>query len=108
VSLDRLEEAVRTQVRRLSSGGPTALELSEVRTKVRRGAELAYEGASRSGFRLGYFSMLGPDGFEGRLLRQILAVDRRAAKQQAARIFRPGREVVVRYEPAGRSDAARS
>lgn len=101
VSLDRLETVVRAEVDRLAASGPTAEELAEVRTKVRRGAELAYEGASRTGFRLGYFAMLGGTGFESTLLRRILAVDRSAARAEAARLFPPGRAVVVHYEPTG-------
>jgi zinc protease len=106
VELDRVETAVGDQVERLAAKGPSAEELSEVRTKVRRGAELAYEGASRSGFRLGYFSMLGPAGFEAGLLRRVLAVDRTSARKRAASLFRPGREVVVRYEPTGGPDGS--
>ncbi|MCI4330026.1 MAG: insulinase family protein, partial [Thermoplasmata archaeon] len=104
VGLDRLESAIRTQVERLAKTGPTREELVDVRTKVRRGAELAYEGASRTGFRLGYFSMLGPVAFESALLRRILAVDRSAARREAVRLFRPGRAVVVHYEPTGGND----
>jgi zinc protease len=101
VHLDQLEAAVRTEIARLVQRGPTAEELTDVRTKVRRGAELAYEGASRTGFRLGYFSMLGAASFEPTLLRRILAVDRTAARRRAAELFAPGRDVVVRYEPTG-------
>ncbi|MCI4324454.1 MAG: insulinase family protein [Thermoplasmata archaeon] len=104
VTLDRIEATIRKEVGRLARRGPTAEELADVRTKVRRGAELAYEGASRTGFRLGYFSMLGPAGYESTLLRRILAVDRAAARKRAAELFRPGHDVVVRYEPAGESD----
>jgi zinc protease len=104
VGLDRLETVIRTQVERLAKAGPTREELEDVRTKVRRGAELAYEGASRTGFRLGYFSMLGPASFESDLLRRILAVDQAAARKEAARLFRRGRSVVVQYEPTGGDD----
>jgi zinc protease len=104
IPLDRIEAAVTKELARLARDGPTARELADVRTKVRRGAELAYEGASRSGFRLGYFAMLGRPGFEARILREILRVDRPAVRARAAAIFATGRRVAVRYEPTGEPD----
>jgi zinc protease len=105
ISLDRIEAAVDREIARLVRDGPTATELVDVRTKVRRGAEMAYEGASRAGFRLGYFAMLGPPGFEARILREILRVRRSEVRERAAAIFRPGRRTVVRYEPSGEDHA---
>jgi len=104
VDLGRVEAAVTKVVGRIAREGPTASELADVRTKVRRGAELAYEGASRVGFRLGYFAMLGPPGFESRLLRAILRVRRAEVRARAAAIFATGRRVMVRYEPTGGPD----
>jgi zinc protease len=104
VELGPIETAVDTEVRKLAEDGPTAEELREARTKIRRGAELAYEGASRIGFRLGYFASLGPVGFERRLLRSVLAVSARGVQERAAAQFRPERRVTVRYVPAGGSD----
>jgi zinc protease len=105
VSLDGIGAAVDREVARLVRDGPTPTELADVRTKVRRGAELAYEGASRAGFRLGYFAMLGPAGFEARILRAILRVRRSEVRERAAAIFAPGRRTIVRYEPTGGNDA---
>ncbi|MCI4373267.1 MAG: insulinase family protein, partial [Thermoplasmata archaeon] len=48
VRLDRLEETIDRVLDRLIKKGPTALEMSDARTRIRRGAALAYEGASRT------------------------------------------------------------
>jgi len=100
VRLDRIESVILAEVERLARGGPTATELEDARTKVARGAELAYEGASRAGFRLGYFAMLGDPGFERRLLRQILTTPAARVASEAKRLFQPENRVVVRYEPS--------
>jgi zinc protease len=105
VPFERLEEAVDGEIHRLGTDGPTASEMTEIRTKIRRGAELSYEGASRAGFRLGYFATTGPPGFESRLFRTLLAVTRTEVRRRAAEIFRRERRVVVRYEPTGGVDA---
>ncbi|MGA7923245.1 MAG: pitrilysin family protein [Thermoplasmata archaeon] len=99
VSLDRLEDRINVEVRRIVRRGPTKEEMEEARVKVRRGAELAYEGASRAGFRLGYFAMLGPAGTEAKVLGQLLATRAREVHALAAEIFREESRVVVRYEP---------
>ena len=104
VPFDRLEAAVDREVSRLGTEGPTASEMTEVRTKIRRGAELSYEGASRAGFRLGYFATIGSPGFESRLFRKLLTVTRSEARRRAAEMFRRERRVVVRYEPMGGDD----
>jgi zinc protease len=104
VEFGPIETAVDTEVRKLAEEGPTAAELRDARTKIRRGAELAYEGASRIGFRLGYFASLGPVGFERGLLRSVLGVSARGVRERAAAQFRPERRVTVRYVPAGGSD----
>ncbi|MCI4329156.1 MAG: hypothetical protein L3J86_06180, partial [Thermoplasmata archaeon] len=83
----------------LAKLGPTPTELADARTKVARGADLAYEGASKAGFRLGYFAMLGPAPFEGQLLRKILKTTAPEIRDQARRLFDPDERVVVRYSP---------
>jgi zinc protease len=99
VSLDRLETAIHHEVGALAARGPTRDELAEAKTKVARGAELAYEGASRIGFRLGYFAMLGPPGFEAKLLHAILKTPARAVRAAAAAMFRPTSRTIVRFTP---------
>ncbi|HEY6238587.1 MAG TPA: pitrilysin family protein, partial [Thermoplasmata archaeon] len=106
VSLARLEAAVLDEVERLRRRGPTKAELHEAQTKVASGAALAYEGASRRGFRLGYFEMLGPKGFESRLLRQVLSAGLETVRASAAAILTPDNRTVVRYEPTEDSVAA--
>jgi zinc protease len=106
VSFERIEAAVDREVRRLADDGPTARELHDVRTKVRRGSELAYEGASRAGFRLGYFATLGGEGFESQLLRQVLRVRSGEIQKRASELFRPERRITVRYAPTGGPDDA--
>ncbi len=103
IALPRLERALLTEVERLARDGPTEAELAEARIKLRQGAQLAYEGASRCGFRLGYFSMLGSDGFEGALLRAALRADTRAVRRSARELFREENRTLVRYEPSGAS-----
>jgi zinc protease len=101
VSLDRLEGAVDTLIERLMKTGPTRTELDDLRTKVRRAAAMAYEGPSRIGFRLGYFSVLRSPQYEDELFRSILSVTARQARDRARALFRPESRIVVRYTPTG-------
>jgi zinc protease len=102
VSVGRLEEALERELARFLRRGPTPTEMQEARAKIRHGADLAYEGATSTGFRLGYFAMLGrrPE-FEGELLGRLLRLDARTVRAAAARLLRPERRVVVTYEPIG-------
>ena len=104
VSLDRLEAALDATVERLARAGPSATEMADTRTKIRRGVALAYEGASRTGFRLGYFSTLGSIGTEDRLFRALLGVSATAVRDRARELFRDEAKVVVRYTPTGEAD----
>jgi zinc protease len=99
VSLDRVESEVDRLTAELARTGPTARELEEARTRIARGAELAYEGASRTGFRLGYFAALGSPDLERALLRRLLAVRRTEVRDRAGELFRRDARVVVRYTP---------
>jgi zinc protease len=101
VSLDRLEAAVLDLLAKLARDGPTARELDDVRIRVRRAATLAYEGASRTAFRLGYFSVFRAPELEDELFRGILRVDRAQVKARARELFRSEQRVVVRYRPTG-------
>jgi zinc protease len=101
VSLDRLERALLSVVDRLSRDGPSSREMSDVRTRIRRGAALAYEGATATGFRIGYFSTLHSLALEDQLYQSLLRVSSRAVRDQARALFRPEARVVVRYEPTG-------
>ena len=100
VGLESLEKAIHDETERLARSGPSASELGEARSKIQRGAELSYEGASGTGFRLGYFAMLGDARFESELLAASLSVDRDAVRAAARSLFRAERRVVVGYEPA--------
>ncbi|HTT14894.1 MAG TPA: pitrilysin family protein [Thermoplasmata archaeon] len=99
VSLDRLEEAIHRLLTRFARTGPTTTEMEDVRAKIRHGAALAYEGATRTGFRLGYFSVLRSPEFEDELYRALLAVRPREIAERARATFRPEARVVVRYTP---------
>ena len=99
VSAPRLEEAIDSVVDRIRRVGPSRTEMNDLRTKVRRGAALAYEGASRTGFRLGYFSVLGRPEDEDSLYRSLLAVTAEEVRGRAREIFRPEARVVVHYVP---------
>lgn len=101
VSLDRLERAVDRTIERVARTGPTCTELEEIRTKIRRGAALAYEGASRSGFRLGYFSIVRSPEYEDELLRSVLRVTANEVRERARELFRTEQRAVVRYTPTG-------
>jgi zinc protease len=103
VSLSRLERAVENVVEKVARTGPTATEMDDLRTKIRRGAALAYEGASRTGFRLGYFSMLREPAYEDELFRSVLRVTAPEVRERARDLFRPEGRVVVGYEPSGGS-----
>jgi len=106
VSLDRLETAIDGVLERLARDGPAAAELAEVRTKVRRAAALAHEGASATAFRLGYFSVFRSPELEDEIFSGILRVGRRDVREQARALFRSERKVVVRYEPTGETSRA--
>jgi zinc protease len=101
VSLDRLEREIESVVRRIVRAGPTAREMSDVRTRIRRGAALAYEGATGTGFRVGYFATLDSLSLEDQLYQRLLQVSPRAVREAAGALFRPEARVVVRYEPTG-------
>ncbi|MCI4358334.1 MAG: insulinase family protein [Thermoplasmata archaeon] len=100
VSLDQIEEVIHRETGRISRFAPARSEVLEARRKVRRGAQLAYEGASGIGFRLGYFSMLGGERFESDLLSRVLSVSPEAVRAAAERLFPAERRVVVGYEPS--------
>jgi zinc protease len=99
ISLDRLEEAVEVVVDRLIRSGPTTTEMNDVRAKIRRGALLAYEGASRTAFRLGYFSVIGSPEYEDQLFRALLRVTAAQVRAQARALFTAETRVVVRFHP---------
>ncbi|HLM70326.1 MAG TPA: pitrilysin family protein [Thermoplasmata archaeon] len=101
VSLDRLERGIQSVVDRLARDGPSAREMSDVAVRIERGASLSYEGATRTGFRLGYFATLRSISLEDELYRALLRVSSRAVRDQARAIFRPEARAVVRYEPTG-------
>ena len=104
VSLDRLEGAIVRLLDRFAREGPRPAEMEEARTKVRRAAVLAYEGASRTGFRLGFFSTLRSPRFEDEIFASILRVTGREVRTRARELFRPERRVVVRYRPTGEAN----
>jgi len=101
IPIDHVEDAVRTEVRRLRQDGPTQAEWADARAIIARGARLAYEGSTRSGFRLGFFGVNGNLSRERDLLRQVLHVSRAEARSEAERLFPEESSVTVRYEPAG-------
>ena len=101
VALDRLEERIEDVVERFLRTGPTRAEMEDARAKFRRGAALAYEGASRSAYRLGYFASVAPPGFESRLLRAVLRTSAREVRDHARTMLRESARIVVRYTPTG-------
>ena len=103
---ERLEEALDRELDRFCRSGPTAEEMAAARTKLVRGAELAYEGATRVGFRLGYFAMLGPSSAERSLLKATLATRAGEVRERARELFRRDARVTVWYRPEGSPHAA--
>jgi zinc protease len=106
VSLGRLERAILAEVDRLVHRGPTAGEMRDAREKLQRGAELAYEGATRTAFRIGYFSALASPEVEPDLLARLMRVRAADVRMAAGDLFRPERSVTIGYEPSGRSKHA--
>jgi zinc protease len=100
-TLDRIEASVDSVVERLGRTGPTATELVDLRAKVERGAALAYEGASHTGFRLGYFATIRSPEFEDALFRRLLRVTAEDVRVRARELFRDESRVVVHYTPTG-------
>jgi zinc protease len=101
VPIDRLEEALRSEVRRLRQDGPTRTEWADARAIISRGARLSYEGSTRSGFRLGFFGVQGDLARERQVLRRVLHVSRAEARAEASRLFSDESSVSVRYLPTG-------
>ena len=106
VSLDRLESALLRLLDRLARDGPTAQEMAESRTKMRRATLLAYEGASRTGFRLGYFSVLKSPRLEDEIFDGLLRVTAREVRDRAAQLFAADQRTVVRYRPTGEGNGS--
>ncbi len=101
IALDRLERALLRLLDRLAHDGPTAREVAESRIKLRRSAILAYEGASRTGFRLGYFSVLRSPELEDEIFSALLRVTPRQVRDRARELFHEDGRLVVRYRPTG-------
>jgi zinc protease len=106
VSLDRLEAAIHEVIERFARRGPTASEMSDVREKIRHGAVLAYEGASGTGFRLGYFSVLRSPRYEDELYRSLLRIRAAEVRERARALFQTESRLVVRYEPESKESHA--
>ncbi|MCI4336977.1 MAG: insulinase family protein, partial [Thermoplasmata archaeon] len=99
IRAERVEAALDAEIARLTRRGPSSTELAEARVKLRRASTLAYEGATRIGFRLGYFAMLGERSLESDLLRSVLKITRSEARDAAVSLFRTEARTTVWYEP---------
>lgn len=106
VEPERVEQALDAELERLTTRGPTDAEVRGARTKLRRAAPLSYEGATRVGFRLGFFAMLGGARFERRLLDAMMRVTPEQARDAARSLFRANARTTVWYEPDGGVPAA--
>jgi zinc protease len=103
VPIDRVEHALRQEVQRLRKEGPAPREWADARAIIARGARLAYEGSTRSGFRLGFFGINGGLEKERELLHKVLRVGRSDARAEAQRLLADESSVTVRYLPSGGS-----
>jgi zinc protease len=101
IPLDRLERAILASVEKLRHRGPSRRELEELRNRARRGYEAAYEGATRIGFRLGFFAMLGEPGVEKRLFQSLMKLTPDQIQTAAHQLFDPERQTIVYYQPTG-------
>jgi zinc protease len=99
--LAKLEAAIDRELEAMAARGPTEAEVREARVKIERGVALAYEGASRTAFRLGFFSVLGGPELEEQLMTRALALTPHELRAAAEGLFRPERRVVVGYTPTG-------
>lgn len=99
IPIERVETTTLRLLERLGSSGPTAREMDDARTKIRRSVRLAYEGASRTGFRLGYFSVLRSLRLEDEIFRALLRTSAREVRERAAELFRPEARSSVRFHP---------
>lgn len=99
VPLSRLEAAVDRELEEFLRDGPSRTELAEAKEKIAQASKLAYEGASRAAFRLGYFRTLSDERLEGRLLSQLRRCGPTELRESARRLFLPERRVTVRYSP---------
>lgn len=99
VSLDRLETATLRLLEQLAARGPTRRELDDARVRIRRSVALAYEGASHTGFRLGYFATLRHIALEDDLYAGALRVTPEEVRARAAELFASEHRAVVRYTP---------
>ncbi|EQD28325.1 peptidase M16 domain-containing protein, partial [mine drainage metagenome] len=59
VAYPRLEAEIAREIDHLTDRRVSASELAEIRIRARRGYAVAYEGATRTAFRLGFFETLG-------------------------------------------------
>jgi zinc protease len=99
VPVDRVEGALRAEIARFRREGPSLEEWADARAIISRGARMAYEGSTRTGFRLGFFGMNGGLARERELLQRILRVTRVQARSEARRLFSDESRVTVQYEP---------
>jgi zinc protease len=100
-----IEAVVLRQVDRLTRRPPSDAELAEIRLRARRGLASAYEGASRTAFRLGLFETLGGRRIEERLYEGIQRAGPRQILQVARRLFVSEQRSTVVYESEGGSGA---
>ena len=94
-----IEAALDEEIEGLVRTGPTAKEVADAKATLARAATLAYEGSTRTGFRLGYFAMLGPPGFEPGLLEAILRTRRSEVHEMARTMFARRGRTAVWYLP---------
>jgi zinc protease len=106
VQLARVEKVTWEELARVARHGPTPTELREMREKIREGARLAYEGPSRTAFRLGYFAQLGDRRYEAKLLDRVLRTTASEVREAARGIFEENARSLVRYEPVRSGHAA--
>ena len=99
VAIERLEDRLRSELARLAREPPSPAELRDARAKIERAARLAYEGPTRTAFRLGYFALLGGRAVEQRLFEEVRRVSGRQLRSRAAELFRDAAWNIVEYRP---------
>ncbi len=104
---DRLESALLSESERLTRGLLGPAELRRLKERLVRGASLAWEGSTRSAFRLGFFRSLGDLRWDRSIFERALRLRPEDLRETARELFQGPARTVVRYEVDPPSPASR-
>jgi zinc protease len=98
VSIDRLEARLLDESERLVRTRLSPHELRRLKERVIKGASLAWEGSTRTAFRLGFFRSLGDLSWDRSIFARALKMRPEELREAAREVFREEGRSVVRYE----------